>query len=425
MGSSHLQPTLDAPRIIHLTRAAQLSIVQSFTQTASTIEHLRRFVTRVAGGATQLGPRAPSQFRQMTRTMEAFSEAVGTQLNKFNSWCAARERDIILSLAGSRPPLYVSLLNLERTIRDSFSHTFDSLLEVLRKVMGRATRSQDKNLEVWMLLDLPMRFSPFTVATFLLDTLLTAADSSSSNGETETSKALMQVFTASAEPIWSMVGLWLKHGMPTRDPGSMQGADNLTALDAEFFIQATGLPILDPDFWTEGFTIRDVDTEAYSSESVPLPLNLLGNHVLRAGKAVGLLLILDLPLTDDAEAKPPWMTDWPTFAAVLQEHNTGALVKTSKEHLSRHVHDSILPYCQTPQKRLAQVIATECDLWLHLAAIEELYFMWRGDVMAHFSGHIFAKVSRRGSFASWLSSRNADVDISRWIQCKHGVTSTS
>lgn len=396
MGSSHLQPTLDAPRIIHITRAAQLSIVRSFTQTASTIEHLRRFVT---GVTAQLGSHAPSQFRRMTRTMEAFSEAVGTQLDKFNSWCAARERDIILSLAGSRPPLYVSLLNLERTIRDSFSHTFDTLLEVLRKVMGRATRSQDKDLEVWMLLDLPVRFSPFTVATFLLDTLLTAADSSSSNGETETSKALMQVFAASAEPIWSMVGLWLKHGMPTRDPASRQGTDNLTALDDEFFIQATGLAILDPDFWTEGFTIRDVDTEAYSSESVPLPLNLLGNHVLRAGKAVGLLRILDLPLTDGAEAKPPWMTDWPTFAALLQEHNTAALVKTSKENLSRHVHDSILPYCQTPQKRLAQVIATECDLWLHLSAIEELYFTWRGDAMAHFSEIIFAKVSH-GSFES-------------------------
>jgi gamma-tubulin complex component 5 len=327
----------------------------------------------------------------MTRTVEAFSEAVETQIDKFDSWCAARERDIILSLAGSRPPLSVSLLNLEKKIRDSFSHTFDALLEILRKVMGRATRSQDKNLEVWMLLDLPMRISPFTISTFLLDTLLTAADSSSSNGETETSKALMQVFSASAEPIWTMVGLWLKHGMPTRDPASRQGADSL---DDEFFIQATGLPIFDPDFWTEGFTIREVDPEAYSSESVPLLLSLVGNHVLRAGKAVGLLRILDLPLSDDAEAKPTWMTDWPTFAALLQEHNTGALVKTSKEHLSRYVHDSILPYCQTPQKRLAQMIASECDLWLHLAAIEELYFMWSGDTISHFSEILFAKVSR-------------------------------
>ncbi|KAH9002214.1 Spc98 family-domain-containing protein [Lactarius hatsudake] len=319
-----LPPTLDAPRIIHTTRAAQLSVVQSFAQTATTIEHLRKFATC------------------------AFSEAVETQIDKFNSWCAARE-------PGSMPPLY--------TMRDSFSHTFDALLEVLRK-------SQDKNLEVWMLLDLPMRFSPFTVSAFLLDTLLTAANSSSSNGETETSKTLMH-------PIWSMVGLWLKHGMPTRDPASRQGADSLTTLDDEFFIQATGLPILDPDFWTE-------DTEAYS---------LVGNHVLRAGKAVGLLRILDLPLSDDAEAKP-------TFTALLQEYNTGTLVKTSRDHLSRYVHDSILPYCQAPQKRLAQMVASECDLWLHLAAIEELYFKT-----------IFAKMDSMQTWSDFHFLNNTFRDI--------------
>ncbi|KAH9060930.1 Spc98 family-domain-containing protein [Lactarius vividus] len=407
-GNFSFEPTSDAPRIIHLTRAAQLSVVRSFAHTASIIEHLRRFVTCVSRGTAS---RATGHFRQMTRTMEAFSEAVETQIDKLDSWCAARERDIIVSLAGSMPPLYVSLLNLEKTMRDSFSHTFDALLEVLRKVMGRATRSQDKNLEVWMLLDLPMRFSPFTVSTFLLDTLLTAANSSSSNGETETSEALMHVFTASTEPIWTMVGMWLKHGMPTRDPASRQGADSLTTLDDEFFIQATGLPILDPDFWTEGFTIREVDTEAYSSESIPLLLGLVGNHVLRAGKAVGLLRILDLPLSDGVEAKPTWMTDWPTFTALLQEYNTGALVKTSRDHLSRYVHDSILPYCQAPQKRLAQMVASECDLWLHLAAIEELYFMWKGDVVSHFSETIFAKMDSMQTWSDFHFLNNTFRDI--------------
>ncbi|KAH9179589.1 Spc98 family-domain-containing protein [Lactarius sanguifluus] len=308
-------------------------------------------------GLPEPASRATGHFRQMTRTMEAFSEAVETQIDKFNSWCAARERDIILSLAGSMPPLYVSLLNLEKT-----------------------NASQDKNLEVWMLLDLPMRFSPFT------------------------SKALMH-------PIWSMVGLWLKHGMPTRDPASRQGADSLTTLDDEFFIQATGLPILDPDFWTEGFTIREVDIEAYSSESVPLLLSLVGNHVLRAGKAVGLLRILDLPLSDDAEAKPTWMTDWPSFTALLQEYNTGALVKTSRDHLSRYIHDSISPYCQAPQKRLAQMIASECDLWLHLAAIEELYFMWKGDAMSHFSETIFAKMDSMQTWSDFHFLNNTFRDI--------------
>jgi gamma-tubulin complex component 5 len=393
--SSQLKPTLDAPRIIHLTRAAQLSATQSFAPTASTVEHLRRFVTCVSRRTAKPNCHAPGRSLGVTRTVEAFSEAVETQIGRFISWCATQENNMILSLAGNGTALTVSFLKLEKAVHDSFSNTFDALLEVLRKVMGMASRSQDKSMEVWMLLDLPMRFSPFTMSTLLLDTLLSAANRSCSNGDTETSKALMQVFAASAEPIWTMIGLWLKHGMPSQEPVLGQGVDSLTSLDDEFFIQRNGLPIIDPDFWTEGFTICEAISEAYASDGAPLLLDLTANHILRAGKAVGLLRILDLPLTNDAKPTPVWMTNWPTFSALLQGHHAGALVETSKEHLSRFVHDTILPHCQIPQKRLAQMMAKECDLWVHLTAIEELYFMRKGDVMSYFSDTLFSKVSQR------------------------------
>lgn len=389
------QPSLDAPRVIHLTKGSQLSITQSFAQIASTVEHLRRFVNCVSGRTAKHHSRVViGHSRRVTRTVEAFSEAVGIQIGLFNSWCATRERDIIFSLAGNGPPLTVSFLNLEKTVRDSFSRTFDVLLEVLRKVMSKASGSQDMNMEVWMLLDLPIRFSPFTMSTLLLDTLLTAADRSSSNGDTEASKALMQVFAASAEPMWTMIGLWLKHGMPTQDPALRQEGDSLTALDDEFFIQDNGLSILDPDLWTEGFSIREANPDAHASQSTPLLLDLMANHVLRAGKAVGLLRILDLPLTSDATPEPKWMTDWPTFTALLHEHHATVLVETCKEHLARFVHDVILPRCQIPQKRLAQSATSDCDLWLHLTAIEELYFMRKGDAISCFSDILFAKVSQ-------------------------------
>jgi gamma-tubulin complex component 5 len=357
----------------------------------------------------------------VTRTIEAFSEAVEIQIGRFMSWCATRERDINLSLAGNGTPSTVSFLNLEKAVRDSFASTFDALLEVLRKVMGMGFRSQDKNMEVWMLLDLPTRFSPFTISTLLLDTLLTAADSSSSNGDTETSKALIQVFSASAEPIWTMIGLWLKHGIPSQEPTIGQGRDNLTPLDDEFFIQHDGMSILDPDFWTESFTIREAVPEVYVSEGAPLLLDLTASHVLRAGKAVGLLRILDIPLSNDAKPTLAWMTDWPTFTALLQGQHAGALVETSKEHLSHFIHDTILPRCQIPQKRLAQIMATECDLWLHLTAIEELYFMRRSDVMSYFSDVLFSKVSQ----GLIETTRGANAHESRWIRIKLGVISTS
>jgi gamma-tubulin complex component 5 len=397
-GSSNTQPTPDAPRIIHLTEGSQLSTTKSFAQTASTVEHLRRFVTCVSGRTAKLTSRVAVDFRRITRTVEAFSEAVEIQIGLFNSWCASWERDIILSLVGNRSLLTVSFLKLEKSIRDSFSQVFDALLDVLRKVMRKASRTQDKNMEVWMLLDLPIRFSPFTMSTLLLDTLLTAADSSSSNGEMETSKALMRVFAASAEPIWTTTGLWLKHGMQTQDQALAQEGDSLAALNDEFFIRDNGLSILDHDFWTDGFTVCEANPEAQASESASVLLDLMANHVLRAGKAVGLLRILDLSLDNDSTPESTWMTDWPTFAALLRGHHAAALVETSKEHLARFVHDIIVPRCQIPQKRLAQVALSECDLWLHLTAIEELYLMRKGDSISYFSGALFAKVGQ--SFAS-------------------------
>jgi gamma-tubulin complex component 5 len=417
------QPTPDAPRVIHLTEGSQLSTTKSFAQTASTVEHLRRFVTCVSGRTAKLNSRVAVDFRRITRTVEAFSEAVEIQIGLFNSWCASWERDIILSLVGNGPPLTVSFLKLEKGVRDSFSQVFDALLEVLRKVMRKASGTQDKNMEVWMLLDLPIRFSPFTMSTLLLDTLLTAADSSSSNGEMETSKALMQVFAASAEPIWTMTGLWLKHGMATQDQAPVQEGDSLTTLDDEFFIQDNGFSILDYDFWTDGFTVRKANPEAHASESVSVLLDLMANHVLRAGKAVGLLRILDLSLIKDLTPESTWMADWPTFTALLHEHHATALVETSKEHLARFVHDIILPCCQIPQKRLAQVALSECDLWLHLTAIEELYLMRKGDAISYFSDTLFVKVGQ--SFASGHRHTDTDTHLSRWIQGNFGVISIS
>ncbi|KAI9447935.1 hypothetical protein H4582DRAFT_2124148 [Lactarius indigo] len=407
-GTFSFEPSSDAPRIIHLTRAAQLSVVRSFAQTASTVEHLRRFVTCVSGGTAS---RATGHFRQMTRTMEAFSEAVETQIGKFNSWCATRERDIILSLAGSMPPLYVSLLNLEKTMRDSFSHTFDALLEVLRKVMGRATRSQNKILEVWMLLDLPVRFSPFT--SFYPPSGHTAHRCEQQllewrNGDVESLNAgfycIDGAHMVNGRPV---VETWDAYTGPSikarsRYPSLLWTMSfSFRLLACRYSIRIFGLRASQYARWIQRHT--RLSPHLYF-------LDLVGNHVLRAGKAVGLLRLLDLPLSDDAEAKPTWMTDWPTFTTLLQEYNTGALVKTSREHLSRYVHDSILPHCQTPQKRLAQMVASECDLWLHLAAIEELVLHEEGRChVTLLRDHLRQKVHKQSN------GTNLDPFLVLWI----------
>ena len=119
------------------------------------------------------------------------------------------------------------------------------------------------------------------------------------------------------------------------------------------------------------------------------------------------------------------MTDWPTFTALLNEHHpaSAALVETSKEHLARFVHNTILTRCQIPQKRLAQVALSECDFWLHLTAMEELYFMRKGDAISYFSDTLFAKVGQ--SFASGHRHTDTDTHLSRRIQGNFGVISIS
>ena len=41
---------------------------------------------------------------------------------------------------------------------------------------------------------------------------------------------------------------------------------------------------------------------------------------------------------------------------------------------------------------MTQILVDDCDLWLHLTSIEELYLMRRGDVMVNFLDVLFARV---------------------------------
>ncbi len=68
---------------------------------------------------------------------------------------------------------------------------------------------------------------------------------------------VMRVFIRSAEPLWGMVGRWLKEGM---------GVGDVDDLDVEFFIEsnvlvsgAFGVGLLDSDCWAEGYTLRQRD----------------------------------------------------------------------------------------------------------------------------------------------------------------------
>lgn len=340
-----------------------------------------------------------NMYRQSTLTLEAFSAALDGQLRSFNAWCAAKEEDICRAQAGIGEPLVVSLLSMDKAIRDTFSDTFTVLLDVIREVTQRAWRAAEPVIDVWTLPELPMKMAPSAFGALLLDSLLIGVQEHVSMGDYVSANVLMSVFSESAEPMWTMVGRWMKDGMPVRDSTSHPGG-RLADLDDEFFVEDNELPLLDPDFWTDGFVLREEGGEGAGPRrtAVPVFLSSIARDVLDAGKAVGLLRVLEIAALLDRDS--PWMTNWPSFTALLSlNSDTGSSdtapplsLSTSTEDLSQSLHDAVWPHCSLAQETLQKVLVDDCDLMLHLSAIENVCLMRRGDGMSHFIDVLFTKV---------------------------------
>jgi gamma-tubulin complex component 5 len=324
---------------------------------------------------------------------------VDREIRSFDKWCASKEEDICRAQAGIGSPLVVSLLSLEKAIRDTFSVSFSVILDVLRTVMAQVSQSSLSNssaLEVWTFPSLPIRISPAAVTALLLDTLLQAVQEHISMVDMITSDTLMRVFAKTAQPVWTMIGEWLDHGMPIRDSFAMYGE---VALDDEFFIEDNELMLLDPDFWAEGYDLRDgtEDGERTGPKTIPIFLAHVARDVLGSGKATGLLRALGVPPSTDMGRDRPFFNR--SFSNLLELHtarptDTGhdTSVSLSADTLSRVVYDELLPHCQATGSLLTAVLVDDCDLWKYMYAIEDLYLMRRGDSMSHFTDVLFAKV---------------------------------
>lgn len=339
-------------------------------------------------------------YRRSTLTLEAFSSAVDGQLRTFNAWCAAREEDICRAQAGVGEPLVVSLLSLDKAVRDAFADTFTVLLAVLRSVAQRAWRTAESVIDIWTFPELPMKMPPSTFGALLLDSLLSAVQEHTSMGDVVSADALMRVFGESAEPTWTMVGQWMKDGMPVRE-GSSQPSGTLGGLDDEFFVEDNELPLLDPDFWTDGFVLREENGETKKRTAVPAFLSGIARNVLDAGKAVGLLRVLDIATLLDRDS--PWMADWASFASVVADSTRVTArgedsksfvssLSTSTEELSQALRDAVWSHCSLAQEILQKVLIDDCGLMMHLSAIEDVCLMRRGDAMSRFVDVLFTKV---------------------------------
>ncbi|TFK55410.1 hypothetical protein OE88DRAFT_1764883 [Heliocybe sulcata] len=363
-------PVANIPRLAHLSLMAQLSLLSSFARTATTVHHLRKFISTIfMPGRTSL------------RALEAFAEALESEIRVFEAWCAAREEDMVRAQSGIGEEIVVSLLSLEKRLRDEFGKTYEVLLDVSRTAMRRATsRSataartevEDED-EVWFLSELPHKQPRVVVAAFLLDNLFDAASTYTGMGDTLVPQSLLRAFARTAEPMWGMVRRWIEGGR-SGEP-----------LEEEFFVDDNELRLGDPDFWSEGYTLRDE-----GRRSVPVFLQRVQDLVLSAGKSVELLRAMGLDVDSSTEGGSGWRRFEMLLASEAEQAGAGV---ASVEILSQAVYDELFAPCRLAQRSLTRVLFDECELMRHLHSVEDLYLMMRGDDMTHFSNVLFGKAS--------------------------------
>ena len=447
---------------MHLTPDSQHSIISAFSRLATALQHLRRFVSTVFAKATERsngdeGDRISYILnfrRKNSRTLEAFAEAVDFEVRGFNAWCSAREEDICRAQGSSttaEQPLIVSLLSLEKSVRDEFGTTFDTLRNILQDVTQKASISRKYQADfakssvtgssvipIWDLTEVQTNVSPAVITTYLLNALLYAVREQDLIGETAVSATLMRIFSKSAEPVWSMIGAWIRDGMPIHDlsalgapaiPGD-DGGNGQGVIDDEFFIEDNELPLLDPDFWAEGCTLRNDGSGVL--QALPVFVEHVAQGVLSAGKAVGLLRALggdsqpegsgdaDVTLADASVGWKRFETlIWQSGSSGGEDEEPTAL-PTSAETLSRIVHEDLHPRYLSAQQALTKVLLDDCELEHHLNMMEDCYFMRRGDVMNHFLDSLFAKMDSQQAWFDFhfLNSTFRDVlemSYRRWI----------
>ncbi|KDN35699.1 hypothetical protein RSAG8_11378, partial [Rhizoctonia solani AG-8 WAC10335] len=265
-----VEPSPNLPRVSHLTITAYRSLLSTFATTATTLHHLRVFVSSVLRKSMN-APRAfnlhqpevslanastslvlPSSHssagHQPCRALDAFAEAVGTRMNALDEYCADQEERMCNARLGngsrdSSEPVVVSLLSLRRRLDDFMARTFDILYDLIRALPDelpsqtyahpRAYYSTIASSTITILSPLPIfaihNLHPALLNKRLLDRLLIAvracnrdggrgSDAKSASDQSVYpmdggSSQLMGVFIATAEPIWAAVGAWVKWGI--------------------------------------------------------------------------------------------------------------------------------------------------------------------------------------------------------------------
>lgn len=381
----------------------------------STVHQLRCFVAGVFSASmlsdTHEVPRGFGQRRRQSipRTCQAFADAIDHTIREFDVCCAEKEESMCIAYNGeNKTPLVTSLISTEKEVRDRYQTAFEVLLEVIQKTFLAKPGTDFASFDY-----LEQRRPPAVLTAILLDTLFANVQRYMERQDARTSEALMAAFVRTSEPVWSMIGNWLRDGMAIHLGVGSGGNTDDDELDEEFFIESSGvgvgmmaLGLLDPEFWKEGYNIREcaqyASDEAHDSipeetrQPIPVFLQPVADMILAAGKALGLIRALG-----DHPSSVAFQT-WTSFQQLIQSEidkrqqeqgiQGSNLFSVSIDTLSRLIYDHLLPGCQITGSRLVTTLVNGCGVWSHLVAIENIFFMRKGDCMSHFIDIIFNKV---------------------------------
>lgn len=353
----------DHPQVRYLSPLALSGILEVFADRASQASAIRSFVkdTLTPTSSSSTGP------TKRWKTTEGFAEACRVFMQEYDQWlglleacftttprCSTNETMEQLRQTASTP------LALRRALDEKYEAKFQMLLSLIASA------------------DRPV---------ILLDTIYTAYMSTKATSPRSPMVIfLLDIFSKTVAPMWSMLRVWLHQGMPiptaliatTEQDLTGMTIDDERMMDPEFILQRDrDVSWTDEDFWEA----------SYSEHHDGWPLWLQGAGVqamiMEAGKARGLLRSLSTP--------GPELRPWPSLLATLTTDTEGD--SSGDVDISEKISSVITPICQIVTFQLRRVLEVECGLLEHLDAIEGLTFMRSFDVMEEWDRWVFDQVS--------------------------------
>jgi gamma-tubulin complex component 5 len=304
-----------------------------------------------------------------SKTSQAFAEACRVYIAKFDSWIAELE---MMFVRGPNPGAKQICTPL--SLRLETDERFGIMLDCLSASLSCADD------------DTPNR-------------LLNALYSILENTATHRAE-LLQIFIASAAPLWGMLGDWLVRGMPI--PRSLIDFDSQSEdernLDAEFWIKRDqDISWADEDFWESAFLLPQPNDDGGEEDGRPswIEREIL-ELVLEAGKARGLLRGLLGRDADDAGGQEPWVP--------LETVLSGSLASStdrSSVDLVDSVSSYLRPICQLTTVQLRRTLDEDCGLQAHLDAIDGLFYMRGYSVLQPWNEWLFSQVHPKSFVDGW------------------------